>query len=77
MIYTTEQIEWEVSQIGGTWVKKKNLRYKLKKKSNDQVCFIIDEVDKEIRKLKVNSGLKEQELILFYSFKSKLSRRLL
>ena len=77
MIYTAEQIEWEVSQISGTWVKKKNLRYKLKKKSNDQVCFIIDEVDKEIRDLKVNYGFKEQELRLFYGFKSKLSRRLL
>lgn len=77
MIYTEEQIDNEVSRCGGTWVKRRNTKNRLIDESNESLNTVIDELDNEIRKLKVNSGLKEQELRLFYSFKSKLVRRLL
>lgn len=76
MIMTTEQIDWEVSQISGTWVKRKNLERKLKERSNSLVNDRIEKLKKEIRLLKV-SGISLQMLRPIYSKITDLEIRLL
>lgn len=76
MILKEQEIEDRVSQLSGTHIKRRNLRRKLVKQSNEAVNFVISEIDSEIRRCKA-STLKEGDLRLLYSFKSKMQRRLL
>lgn len=76
MILTRQDIEDRVSQCGGTWVKRKNLQRKLIAASNESVNFVIGEIDAELRRCRA-STLKESDLRLLYSFKSKMQRRLI
>ena len=76
MIYTEAEIELEVSQIGGTWVKHRNLRNKLTKQSNDEITGRINIIKKEIRSLKAD-GFNEHDLRGLYSNVTNLELRLL
>tara|TARA_R110002033_G_C3820445_1_gene233028 strand:+ start:288 stop:518 length:231 start_codon:yes stop_codon:yes gene_type:complete len=76
MIYTAEQIEWEVSQCGGTWVKRRNLRNKLKKHSNDEVNEKIAECKGKIRDLKA-MGANQSNLRFWFAEVTQLEMRLL
>lgn len=76
MILTRQEIEDRVTQCGGTWVKRRNLQRKLISMSNEHVNFVIEEIDAELRRCKA-STLKESDLRLLYSFKSKMQRRLI
>lgn len=76
MIYTADEIEIEVSQCGGTWVKRRNLRNKLTKESNSEIKSRIEVIKKEVRKLKLD-GFNEQDCRGLYANITKLSRRLL
>ena len=76
MIYTKEQIEWEVSQIGGTWVKHRNLRNKLIKESNKMVNDRVEVLRREVRALKA-TGIKEQALAPVYAKITQLEMRVL
>jgi len=76
MIYTKEEIELEVSQVGGTWVKHRNLRNKLTRQSNDEIARRINIIKKEIRSLKAD-GLSEHDLRRLYSNVTNLELRLL
>lgn len=76
MIYTEAEIELEVSQIGGTWVKHRNLRNKLTKQSNDEITRRINIIKKEIRSLKAD-GFNEHDLRGLYSNVTNLELRLL
>lgn len=76
MVYTAEQIEWEVSQIGGTWVKHRNLRSKLTKHSNDEVNEKIAECRGKIRCLK-SMGASQYNLRFWFAEITQLEMRLL
>ena len=76
MVYTAEQIEWEVSQVGGTWVKHRNLRKKLTDASNKIINYRIDKLKKEVRSLK-SAGIKQQALSPVYAKITQLELRLL
>ena len=76
MVYTAEQIEWEVSQVGGTWVKHRNLRNKLTGASNKIINDRINKLKKEVRTLKA-AGIKEQALSPVYAKITQLELRLL
>ena len=76
MILTEQEIEDIVSQVSGTYIKRRNTRRKLVEASNDAVNFVISEIDTELRRCRA-STLKEGDLRLLYSFKSKMQRRLL
>ena len=60
-----------VSLTEGTWVKRRNVRKKLIKQSNDELSRKIREIKDEIRTLKAG-GAKEQELRELYSKITKL-----
>lgn len=66
MIYTSEQIEKEVSRCRGTWVKRKNLRSRLKNESNSEVYSKISEVKGKIRDLRAMAA-KESVLRFWYA----------
>lgn len=76
MILTRQEIEDKVTQCGGTWVKRRNLQRKLIAMSNGHVNFVIEEIDAELRRCRA-STLKESDLRLLYSFKSKMQRKLI
>lgn len=76
MIYTTEQIEFEVSQCGGTWVKNRNLRNRLTKHSNDNVNEKIAECRGKIRDLKA-MGANQCNLRFWFAEITQLEMRLL
>ena len=76
MVYTTEQIEWEVFQIGGTWVKHRNLRKKLTEASNKIINDRINKLKQEVRSLKA-AGVKQQSLSPVYAKITELELRLL
>lgn len=76
MVYTAEQIEWEVSQIGSTWVKHRNLRKKLTEASNKIINDRINKLKQEIRSLKA-AGIKQQTLSPVYAKITQLEMRLL
>lgn len=65
-ILTIEEIEKQVSACSGTWVKRKNLRRKLIKKSNDAVFDEISVVKAKIRDLRA-MGAREEALRHWYS----------
>jgi hypothetical protein len=66
MIYTSEQIEAEVSRCRGTWVKRRNLRARLKNESNTEVKKKINEVKGKIRDLRAMAA-KESTLRFWYA----------
>lgn len=76
MIYTAEGIEWEVSQIGGTWIKRRNLRNKLTEASNKIVNDRIEKLKGEIRSLKA-AGITQQALSPVYAKITQLEIRIL
>ena len=76
MILTAEEIEAQVMQTIGTWVKRRNLRRKLISENNSKINFVISEIDKELRRCKATT-LTEKDLRVLYSFKSKMQRKLL
>ena len=74
MIYTEAEIEAEVSQCGGTWVKHRNLRNRLVKETNDEILSRIEAIRKEVRILKLD-GFNEQDCRGLYSNITKLELR--
>ena len=66
MVLTIKEIEAEVSQLSGTWIKRRNLRNKLIEKSNSDVLRRINIIKKEIRSLKAD-GFNEYDLRALYS----------
>lgn len=76
MIHTEQSIEAEVSQISGTWVKRRNLRNKLTAASNKIVNERIETLKREIRGLKAE-GVKQQMLAPVYAKITQLEIRLL
>lgn len=76
MILTEQEIESKVSQCGGTWVKRRNLRKKLTGKSNKLVYEKIDICKGKIRDLRA-MGVKEEVLRHWYAEVTKLELRLL
>ena len=76
MIHTAQSIETQVSQVRGTWVKRRNLRERLKSESNALIAGEIDAIRKDIRMLKSN-GATQQELSPFFAKVSNLEARIL
>lgn len=76
MIITATELDLKVSQCSGTWVKRRNLRNKLTKTSNDSICGKIEEVKGKIRDLRA-MGAKEQDLRFWYSEVTQLEVRIL
>lgn len=76
MILNKDQIEYEVSQISGTWVKRKNLRKKLVNQSNAEVNKRINKIKAEIRGLKTEC-VKEQALAPIYAKVTELEFKLI
>jgi hypothetical protein len=76
VIYTQYEIELEVSQLVGTWVKRKNLRKKLTNKSNNEVNKKIIECKSKIRDLKA-MGARQGSLRFWFSEITKLEIKLL
>lgn len=76
MILTQAEIDTQVSQISGTWVKRKNLEKKLTKQSNNEVNEKIQECKGKIRDIRAMGG-NEAALREWYSEVTKLELRLL
>lgn len=76
MIITSDELDLKVSQCGGTWVKRRNLRNKLIKESNDLVNEEIMIVRGKIRDLRA-MGAKEQSLRFWYSELTQLEIKIL
>lgn len=76
MIYTPDQIEYEVSQVGGGHVKRNNTRNRLVKQSNDCVKSRIEKLKTEVRSLRA-AGIKERDLSPVFSKITQLEIRLL
>jgi hypothetical protein len=66
MILTEQEIEERVSQCGGTWVKRRNLRKKLAGESNKDVNEKINECKGKIRDLRA-MGTREEDLRHWYA----------
>ena len=76
MIYTCQMIEFEVSKISGTHIKRNNLRKKLIAETNLEINKEINEIKKQIRCLKAQ-GLYESDFRKMYSQITKLEIRIL
>lgn len=76
MIYTEQEIESIVSQISGTWVKRRNARKKLAEESNKEVYEKIAECKGKIRDLKA-AGAREQILRDWYAEITQLELKIL
>lgn len=76
MILTEQEIEYRVSKVNGTHIKRNNLRRKLVVKSNDEITTRINTIQKEIRKLKAD-GFKERDLRGLYANITKLELQIL
>ena len=76
MILTASEIELKVPQVGSTYIKRTNLRRKLKQQSNDLVNEKIQECKGKIRDLRAMSA-KEETLRYWYSQVTKLEVQLL
>lgn len=66
MILTEQEIDHQVSQCSGTWVKRRNFREKLTAESNKIVFEKIAECKGKIRDLR-SMGAKEQDLRRLYA----------
>jgi len=69
--WTSEEIEAEVDKVSGTWVKRRNLREKLKAENNHFVDDNIMIIKANIRAFK-SLGAKERMLITYYNLVSNL-----
>lgn len=76
MIYTSKMIESKVSEISGTYIKRNNLRKKLKSETNLEINKEIDEIRKQIRCLKAQ-GLYQADFRSLYSQITKLEIKIL
>jgi len=76
MIITSEELDLKVSRCGGTWVKRRNLRNKLTKASNDLVNEEMLIVRGKIRDLRA-MGTTEQNLRFWYSELTQLEIKIL
>lgn len=76
MIFTQEEIDLKVSQCGGTWVKRRNLRKRLTKTSNDEIAVRIEVIKREVRLLKLD-GFTEKDCRNLYENITKLELQLL
>ena len=76
MILTSDEIELKVSQVSGTYIKRRNLRKKLKEQSNSLINEKIQECKGKIRDLRAMSA-KEEALRFWYSEVTKLEIKLL
>jgi len=63
--WTSEEIEAEVDKVSGTWVKRRNLREKLKRENNACLTNEIEIIRRDIRAAKAN-GAKLQSLIIHF-----------
>ena len=70
-IRTEKEIEQIVAGCGGTWVRRKNVREKLTKWSNDLLDKDIDLQRKAVRRFKAD-GAKESDLRCHYAEITKL-----
>lgn len=66
MIYTEQEIDDIVLKVKGTWVKRRNMRNKLKQQSNSEVAEKIAECKGKIRDLRA-MGAREQVLRDWYA----------
>ena len=66
MIRTEQEIESIVSQVSGTWVKRRNARNKMISESNSEVDKKISECRGKIRDLRA-MGAKEEALRHWYA----------
>ena len=66
MIYSIEDIESIVASTKGTWVKRRNVRNKLKRESNSAVMENIEICKAKIRDLRA-MGVKEEVLRHWYA----------
>ena len=64
--WTIEEIEHEVDKVQGTWVKRRNLREKLKRENNAFIDTHLEIIKQEIRRLKA-MGTRQIGLIVYYS----------
>jgi hypothetical protein len=64
--WTTEEIEEEVNKVSGTWVKRRNLREKLKAENNKILDNTIMVLKSNIRVLK-SHGATQSYLRTYYS----------
>ena len=76
MILTSDEIEIKVSQVSGTYIKRRNLRKKLKEQSNSLINEQIQECKGKIRDLRAMSA-KEETLRFWYSEVTNLELKLL
>jgi hypothetical protein len=76
MILTKEQVQQKVSEVSGTWVKRRNLRAKLINQSNAELNARIQKIKLEIRGLK-SEWVKEQALAPIYAKITELELRLI
>ena len=76
MILTVDEIEAQARKCGGTYIKRNNLRKRLKASSNATCQKEIDSIKKEIRARKV-AGAKEGDLREMYAKITHLEMRIL
>lgn len=70
-VLTLDEIENCVSRCKGTWVKRRNMKARLIKESNEKVAEKIEEARSKIRDLRA-IGAREQDLRFWYGELSKL-----
>ena len=71
---TLEEIDAQVSNVKGTWIKRRNARRSIINSENEKIDFIIKAIDLEIRRQKA-STMKEDKISVLYSFKSNIERK--
>ena len=76
MIYTEEMIWEKALEVKGTYIKRNNLRKRLKTESNNEVNDRIEKIKTEIRALKA-SGVRNQALAPIYAKITHLEMRIL
>jgi len=76
MILTSDEIELKVSQVSGTYIKRRNLRKKLKEQSNSLINEKIQECKGKIRDLRAMAA-REETLRSWYSEVTNLELKLL
>ena len=76
MIRSEQEIESIVSQVSGTWIKRRNARNKLISESNSEVNKKISECKGKVRDLRA-MGVKEEALRHWYAEVTKYELMLL